>query len=324
MANTRTGSHILVALIVLLGLVVAVIVFRPPRQYDIRIVTPPSIIASLPHWIAEEQGLYERNLLRVETIDVQSSPLMVEALINHDADILPAVSLPDLINRASSFREVPLIFSHSRMLRDPAFESLIVLRDGPIGTLRDIPASARVAVYPGVTSEALVAAFLEDNSLDTSTFTFNPLPPPEHLPALDRGDVDVVHLYEPFRSQALTSQRYRELSGGLYPWLAEPSAIGVSAVSQNFLAEDEEAAEAFFRVWNEAIEFIADNPESARRILADRLGISEQTAQAATWVDATGTDETDRDTIIRTALRLQEIGLIPDSVDIVDIVRVPQ
>src|SRR5688572_16829664 len=97
---------ILSLLVVGLAIVIASVFFiRPREMHVIRVVSPPSIIASLPHWVAEERGLYKAHDLEIQTISFNSSDLMIRALYGGDADFLPAVSLLDVaqaaINRGS-------------------------------------------------------------------------------------------------------------------------------------------------------------------------------------------------------------------------------
>ena len=129
--------------VISIGVLIVIILFGikffvKKEVYDIRIVTPPSIIASLPHWVAEKQNLYEKYGLKVHTVDLTNSNLMITALQGGDADVLPAVSLVDVINQSTKVALNPIIFSHSRMKDNPPFEALSVMRGSTIGNLKDL------------------------------------------------------------------------------------------------------------------------------------------------------------------------------------------
>ena len=242
---------------------------------------------------------------------------MVQALVDGDADVLPAVSLVDVVNSGvRSGLKKPLIFSHSRMRAEPPFESILVLRGSSYSTLRDLEGQ-RIAVYPGITSKSAVAHFLERNGLETSGIEFFPLPPPEHILALQRGDVVASHIYEPFRTQNLQAGRTRELSGSIYAFLQEGSAIGVSALSAKFAKDREDAAMRFLKAWDRSIAYIRDQDKEARAILAKHLKIALDIAESSTWVDATTSTEVDQAAVISTAKLFQELGVI-DSAAILD------
>lgn len=302
---------------ILLSLVVALLAANVaiPQEFAVRVVTPPAIIPSLPHWVAEEKNIYADYRLRVETLNITGSDLMVQALISNDADVLPAVSLVDVANVSSRAPIKPHIFSHSRMHEQPPFEALIVMPRSPVATLRDL-AGKRIAVYPGATAKAAVDLFLRKNGVATSEIQYQPLSPPEHLRALQRGDVEASHIYEPLRTANLLGGTTRMLSGSVYAYLTPESAIGVSAMSSKFYREHREAAEAYLQSWDRAIEFIRTHNAEAREILRRRLNLTPEVATRATWVDATKTTEVSIESVKATVEALKESRVIAPDVEI--------
>lgn len=285
----------------------------PPTKHAIRIVTPPSIIASLPIWVALDEGYFKDEFLDVELVNVSDSKLMVEALLADNADILPAVSLADLATTGGPGNLALMkvkIYSHSQMRKIPPFESLLVLPGSSISTLKDLE-NKKVAVYPGMTSELAMRHFLKAAGVNDSLVTYVKLPPPEHFPALAKNDVQAIHVYEPFRTASLDNGKTRELAGSIYASLTDPCAIGVSAVSRRLVREDKESAARYFKAWDKAIAFIRSEPVRSRKILADHLGMPEPLAAKATWVDATTVSETSFDILTLTVKMFQTAGVIP-------------
>lgn len=303
---------LLVALVATLA-IVYVKIGPPPTTDTIRIVTPPSIIASLPVWVGDTKNMFKKRNLDISFVDLTNSRLMVEAMLAGNADILPAVSLADLASTGGpgniALMHV-MIYSHSRMVKNPPFESILIPTGSTLTNLKDLEGKS-IAVYPGMTSELAVKHFLKINNIDSDKITFVKLPPPEHEPALMRNDVQAIHVYEPFRTASLQNNKTRELSGSVYAALSEPSAIGTSAISREFYRKNKEVADRFLDAWNEAILFIRNQPQEARKILAERLGLPESVAMAATWVDHTTTDETDYNVLKKTVISSQEAGIIP-------------
>lgn len=309
--SKKTLVGLLIAIAV--GLIIYFAIGKPERD-TIRIVTPPSIIASLPHWIAEEKGFYRDEGLTVRTISVTSSQYMAEAISANDADVLPAVSLVDVINHQFKALDRPLMYSHSRMRSNPPFESVLVLSGSPIKSPKDLE-NRRIAVYPGATATECLRTYLAEKGVDVTTITFRPIGPPEHVPALQRGDVDACHLYDPHRTQAIQGGLCRELIRGIYPSFNEPSAIGCSAVSARFAQEQPEALKKYLRAWDRSIGVIRDDPETARAILARKLNLSPEVARNATWVDATLSNELDLTVVQSTIATIRKFGLIPADFD---------
>ncbi len=311
-----TKKSVVVALVVLV-ISLATIYFKigpPPMKSTVRVITPPSIIASLPIWVAQKEDMFTSRNLDIEFISLSNSRLMVEAMLAGNADVLPAVSLADLATTGGMGNLALMkvkIYSHSRMKKIPPFESLLIPTGSPLTTLKDLEGK-KIAVYPGSTAELAVKYFLKINNVDHQKIKFVKLLPPEHEPILLKGDVDAMFVYEPYRTVSLHNNKARELSGSIYASINEPSAIGTSAISRNFLNKNPEAAKKFLEAWNEAILFINNNPEDARQILADKLKLPKPVASSATWVDATTTDETDYDILRNTVESCKLAGIIPD------------
>lgn len=291
-------------------LLIVYLVIPETKIVTVRIVTPPLIIASLPHWVAEELNYYTDEHLDVKTTSYNNSAGMVGALYAGDADFLPAVSLVDVV-QASYFKgsDRAVIISHSRMRPSPPFEGLIVPVGSDISTFLDLE-NKSIGVYPGITSAATVKYFLEKNGVNVSKIKFIKLAPPHHLGALMRGDIAASHSYDPFKTQFIANGSARALGDSLYGSLNNPSAIGVSVISSDFLKNNPAGARKIALVWNKSIDFIRNNPKKAREILARKLKLKSNVAKDAVWVDATRTDEISIADVKATIATMQQAGVI--------------
>lgn len=305
------NKYLLILAIIAFALLIWVFLIPDKKKDKIRVCFPPSLIASLPHWVAMEKGFYNGEGLEPFEIPFADSKVMISSIYNNEADFLPAVSLADLFNSSRNHRDKfpPIIISHSRMKRNPSFEGLLVANNQKISTLKDLE-NKTIAVYPGTTSLNTIKYFLIMNGVNISSITFKTAPPPEHQELLRKGEIDCSHLYEPFRTQALLSGNTIELFNGVYPSFNEPSAIGISVISNRFYNENRETADKLVRVWNKSINFIKDNDTEARRILMNKLKISDKVSVQATWVDATITSEINQATVDATIKSLVRIGLV--------------
>lgn len=313
MAKLFHSKLLLVALSVS-ALVLTLVLFFIPIDNDaklVRVAFPPHLIASLPHWVAIERNLYRDQGLEVTSEPIISSKTMIDALYSGEIDVLPAVSLKDVlvaIEKRSSANSI-IFYSHSRMMRSPPFENILVPVNSSIATLKDLRGK-NIAVYPGGTSKKVVAHYLASNGVSAEEISIIELPPPEHFGAITRGDIDASHSYEPFRTQYLTENSVRSLTDSLYASLNEPSAIGVSVMSKQFALENVDAKSRFLKAWDAAIEIIREEPSVASQILSSRLKLSLKVASDATRVDATLSKEVNPKMIKETAQSLYEAGVI--------------
>lgn len=199
------------------------------------------------------------------------------------------------------------------MMVDPPFEALVAIPGSGIATLKDLEGK-KIAVYPGLTAKAAVQDYLRGQGVDVRAIEFVTMPPPEHLPALQRGDVQASHSYEPFLRRSLANGQARQLSSSIYASIIEPAAIGASVYSARFRDSNPEAYAAYLAAWDEAIDFI-EAPETegaARAILAEELSLDPQVAKACTWVRATRTSEFDAATLRANIEAFSKLGTIPE------------
>lgn len=274
------------------GLIIWVFFTPDKKKNNVRVCFPPNLIASLPHWVAMEKGFYSEVGLDVTEIPFAKSETMISSLYSNDADFLPAVSFADFIINSKDYggNFPPYIISHGRFRRSPDFEALIIPSSSNIATLKDLE-NKKIAVYPGVTSENVVKYFLKINGVNTDKITFMPLPPPQHLDLLIKGEVDCAHLYDPYKTQARLNSNMKELYNGVYASLNEPSAFGISVISSKFYREQPEAAKKLLSVWDKSITYIREHNEEARKVLKDKLKLTNEVSLKAVWVDATLTTE---------------------------------
>ena len=61
----------------------------------------------------------------------------------------------------------------------------------------------KIGVFPGSTATNLLKKFLSDNNIDISKIEFIQIVPPNQLPTLYEGSIDVLHAYEPTTAIAL-------------------------------------------------------------------------------------------------------------------------
>ena len=282
------------------------------ERIPVRIVILSNIIPTLPHWVAMDQHLYEKEGLDPQVFSFTSSSEPVSAMANGDADFLPGVSMLDLLKAIEKLHFHPIIISHCRINMQRPFESLIVPTSSQISTLQDLEGKT-IAVYPGQTSEAVLRHFLSHKGVNIRNITFRPLPPPQHLQMLQTGEVDCAHTYEPFRSAALEGTKMRELYGSIYASLTEPCPIGGTAISYKLWNEKPEVAKKLIRVWDRAILFTREHHDEASRILQQQMNLTPSVAEKTTWMDLSLSQEVSAEMVGKLAQIYRDMGFLDAS-----------
>src|ERR1039458_6098442 len=105
------------------------------------------IIPSLPVFVAQEQGLFDQENLRLKAIALSSSNDLVNAMAAGQADILPGTSLVPIIQLEIHSPGRVRIFSHSRMNDSNALDKIIVKEASPIHALEGFEVGATDSRY---------------------------------------------------------------------------------------------------------------------------------------------------------------------------------
>lgn len=223
------------------------------------------IIASLPLFVARDEGFFRKEGLTVDLIEFSDSNRLSDALATGMLDVAPTVALAPMANLEASFPNRIRVFSVSRMTKEDPFDAIVVRANSPVNSLKDLEAG-KIGTFPGTTATALLRHFLKKRGVITSNILIIPLAPPNQLAATESGSVDALHAYEPILSLAL-SKGYRQIEGSIYASLHEPAPIGCSAISRKFERDNPDLAARFLSAFDSSIQFIRTHQPEARRIL---------------------------------------------------------
>src|ERR1700687_1542428 len=160
------------------------------------------IIPSLPVFVAQEQGLFDKENLRLKSIALGSSHDLVNALVAGQADILPATSLVPIIHLEIQSPGRVRIFSHSRMNDANALDKIIVRDSSPLHAIEDLRGK-KVGVFPGTAPSHMLGAFFKKHGVDPASVAMVQLPPQAQISSLESGAVDALFDYEPVNTRAL-------------------------------------------------------------------------------------------------------------------------
>jgi NitT/TauT family transport system substrate-binding protein len=146
--------------------------------------------------------------------------------------------------------------------------ALLVKKDSRLEAKDLATASVRIAVNTTQNIEELMLRrFLELEGVQKPVLTLVSVGFPDMLPALDRGDVDVVSVVEPFIQPALRTGRYKLLAAQ-YLKVSTDTAVATYAVTGQWLKANRDVAARFRRAFGRANDFINSNEPETREILA--------------------------------------------------------
>lgn len=234
------------------------------------------IVGGLPLYVALEQGFFTEAGLNVRGVKFSSPQQIVEGMITGrihgcangtatGALGLGAITMPGL------FRIICSNPSNHRLVLD---EFLVPL-NSTAQSIRDLQGK-KIACGPGIQNVTLARIILEKNGFtDTSVIE---LPVGQHAPALAAGQIDGVYTLEPTGTVGRLKKLSRTLETGVIaryvlgdadaPWFG-----GAAALNSSFIASHAQQAGAYIAAYQKAVEFIAAQPEQARRHIAGYTSI---------------------------------------------------
>jgi len=287
---------------------------RAPAARAERLVADCQIIPSLPVFVAQEQGLFDKETLQMKAIALGSSNDLGNALVAGQADILPATSLVPIIHLEIQSPGRVRIFSHSRMNDANALDKIVVKEASPlhaIGGLR----GKKIGVFPGTAPSHMLSAFFKKHGVDPARVTMVQLPPQAQISSLESGAVDALFAYEPVTTTALVHGGYRQLFGSVYADLLNPCPIGASVISREFERNHPQAAAGAVRALQQGVDYMAAHGTESRALLTKYIKLPPEIASRVNVADVTLSNQVDTANLQQFIDLLYQTGEIQERID---------
>jgi NitT/TauT family transport system substrate-binding protein len=201
---------------------------------------------------------------------------------------------------------------------DRGTDGLLVAPDSGIDSIDDLADKTfAVAGLSGI-EEVAIRAMLDEHDVDASGITFTEVPFPDMNAAVDAGRVDVAAQVEPFVTLGQADGLVR-LADPIYE--AVPSMpLGIVFASEDWLEDNPETANAFYRALQRSLEASADE-ETMRQVIAENTetppGVVEQMA-LDNWQA-----EVDRDALATVGELAARYGVLAEEPDLDELIWTP-
>jgi NitT/TauT family transport system substrate-binding protein len=235
-------------------------------------VASNSNATALPFWVAQEQGMFEKQGLEVEYTKIENIATLPQAL-GTSFDIV--LSTPTLAISSTS-QGIPMVEVAGSSVDSPGNPSSFLMVDGAKG-ITDVTQLAGKTI--GVLNETgtlhtATLYWLQKEGVDLDSVNVVQVDGPAQADQLRTGRVDAVETVTPFSSQI-------EKVGGTS--LGTPYRSMAQEITPIYWASRTDWANAhadeiskFVAALNEAQQFIAANDAEAREILQEQTGYSDE------------------------------------------------
>lgn len=249
----RTFGHLARAAAAL-GLLVAAAAGTGSAQTAARPLTAltavvPTTAETLPFFYAQQQGWFEKAGLSITVTSATSGSMATAAVVGGAAQIGSSNVLSEIQAHSKGIPIVLLAPAGQYNAAAPNAE-IFVAAASPIKTAKDLEGKTMAVASLHDLLALSTYVWLDQQGADRSKIRFVEMPPPEQVPALLAGRVDVIYVYEPFRGQA-------EHAGARF-LVAPYNAVGrdflfsVWFANGSWATEHKDAALAFARVMHDA------------------------------------------------------------------------
>lgn len=237
----------------------------------------PAIVIGYSNWagwwpwaIAESEGLFAKNGVNVELKWFDGYLASMEAFAAGQLDG-NCQTLNDTISFADSAvnGEVAVLVNDNSAGND----KIIVTED--INTVEDLKGK-KVAVEEGVVDDFLLTLALQEKGMSRDDVEIVNLETGAAAAAFASGQTDAVGAFPPFWLTALKREGSKELiSSKDFPG-AIPDLL---VVSQKLIDEQPAQVQALVNTWFDILDFMAQNPERADEIMAQRADVTVEELQ---------------------------------------------
>jgi NitT/TauT family transport system substrate-binding protein len=224
----------------------------------VRIGTQPWIGYG-PWWIAQEQGLFAKHGIDAQLIDFVQDTEVNAAFAAGEMDVanLATHTAIKLFANGVDLRVV--------LLEDASLEADAIIAGVGIDDVAELKGQT-VAYEEGATSDLLLNYALQQSGMTLADIQAAPMPAADAGSALLAGQVAAAVTYEPYIAAAQAQDPTVQV---IYTGAADPGLISdVLAARAGFAAENPATMQALMQVWDEAVQFLNQNPDEGRAIIA--------------------------------------------------------
>lgn len=231
-----------------------------------------------PLYLGREKGFFRAERLSVEPQLAEGGAAIAPAVLGGDFQFGYSNTISLLI---AASKKLPVRIVTQGTLggrrRSQAWADLLVRRDGPVRSVRDLEGRTIAVNTLNNICEVTIKASLEKRGVDVSKLRFTEVPFPEMNAALEAGRVDGACGIEPFVTEGEDGA-----ARGIDPFYVNTApdlTIATYFTSASYLERNRDVVRRFARAMNRSLEYARAHPDEARRVLSEYTQIPPRVAE---------------------------------------------
>ncbi len=293
---------------------------RENRVNEVHIGYLP-ITASLPLFVAKEKGYFDSQDIEVELVKFESSNLIMDSIIKGELEGSGSVAFNTLFAIEEKFpNQMEVIDSNGETTEN--FASFVIVKNlSEISEPKNLKGKTLVT-GPGLAGRAITETFLgrigltlDDVNLIQVKYSLVPS-------TFIEGSSDAVFIWEPYATIILEKNTGKILVKGPRPkYVLNPYPASASTLSSKFIVENPGVSKRYVLAMDNAVDFIKENPDEARKILIQYTSLSEEIAMKSKLYNYWKNSETNAKGEVQAFADLVfQLGLIKTEVDVGDMI----
>lgn len=285
-----------------------------PKQPEITIGYREHM-AYLPLFIGLEKGLFDQADIKVNKIKFSSTNDLMDAILSGKIDAsLGGVNTPVL---ASIDEKSPGEFKIFSTFSDPAdhpASCFIAKKDSPIKSVADFKGK-KIGLPPGSTPKVLLSLAVK-NYFNEQDVTPMSMEASLLLSALTSGQIDAAYVVEPSNTIGKYKGVSQTVECGLWSkYFLQDMPLAASVVSAKFARDNPELAQKLVAITDEALQYAAQNPISAKAIIAQYTNTEEKVLDNLAMLEFKDSNTIDKNVLQATADKLVVVGELDKAIN---------
>jgi NitT/TauT family transport system substrate-binding protein len=236
---------------------------KASENYEVKFAVLP-ILDSLPMYVAQQEGIFEKYNLDVELVPVSSGPERDQLVAANQIDGMINEVLTTILNNKEEKNVTIVRFARAATAEVPLFSILASAQSGI--TSVDQLKGVKIGI-----SEGTIIAYLTDRMLQAEGFAPGDIATvavpkiPDRVTLLSNGELDAGTMPEPVSSLLAMQGAKVVLADNKYPEYSNSTI----AFRNDFVENNPEAVKAFLAAIEEAVEKINADPAQWEQTLID-------------------------------------------------------
>lgn len=234
-------------------------------------------------YLADELGYFKDTSTKPKYVGAVAAPQIIPLIGTGDIDFGTRM-VPLVISAIASGADIKVISAGGKTLQDAPHMKYFARKDGGIKTAKDLEGKTIGFNSFGACAEFVSKKYFKEQNVDISKIKFLVVPDDKQEQSLEQGGIDLAIIHAPFSGRAEYNEKFTklwsdyDLDGGL-------GGMAPYSVNGKFAKEHPQAVKDFVSAIAKTANWVNENPQQAKEIIAKRLNMDVKYIDRFAYVD---------------------------------------